>query len=78
MRLRIILFILLACWAVLLPAQQSDAVQRLQTFARNINSFSNLYPQEKVYLHFDNTGYYIGETMWFQSYVVSAQTLQPA
>ncbi len=26
--------------------------------------------QEKVYLHFDNTAYYLGETIWFKAYVV--------
>ena len=25
--------------------------------------------QERVYLHFDNTAYYLGETMWFKAYV---------
>lgn len=28
-------------------------------------------PQERVYLHFDNSGYYLGETMWFKAYCVS-------
>lgn len=28
--------------------------------------------QEKVYLHFDNTGYFMGEKMWFTAYVVRA------
>ncbi len=27
--------------------------------------------QERVYLHFDNTAYYLGETMWFKAYVTS-------
>ena len=27
-------------------------------------------PQERVYLHFDNSGYYLGETMWFKAYCV--------
>ncbi len=26
--------------------------------------------QEKVYLHFDNTAYFLGETIWFKAYVV--------
>lgn len=29
-----------------------------------------LPPQEKVYLHFDNTGYFLKETMWFNAYVL--------
>ena len=28
-------------------------------------------PQERVYLHFDNTAYYLGETMWFKAFVTS-------
>ena len=27
---------------------------------------SRALPQERVYLHFDNSGYYLGETMWFK------------
>ena len=36
----------------------------------NIGVFNRLFPQEKAYLHFDNTGYFRGETMWFSAYVV--------
>ncbi len=28
-------------------------------------------PEERVFLHFDNSGYYLGETMWFKAYVTS-------
>lgn len=68
------LFVLLLFSGVntMLLAQQDTATQRLLAFMKNIQAFSRLYPQEKVYLHFDNTGYYLGETMWFQSYVVTA------
>ena len=41
------------------------------------NRFGKYNPQEKVYLHFDNTGYYLGETMWFAAYVVTAPQLRP-
>jgi hypothetical protein len=30
-----------------------------------------------VYLHFDNTGYFLGETIWFKAYVVTAENLRP-
>ncbi|MBR5890523.1 MAG: hypothetical protein IKZ18_00640, partial [Bacteroidaceae bacterium] len=30
---------------------------------------NNLFPQERVYLQFDNTAYYLGETLWFKAYV---------
>ena len=32
---------------------------------------SRALPPERVYLHFDNTAYYLGETMWFKAYVTS-------
>ena len=48
----------------------NDAVMKLKNFVGNIGSFNRLFPQEKAYLHFDNTGYFRGETMWFSAYVV--------
>jgi len=74
---KLLLFLLLT-WGASLHAQHDTlAQQRLQAFVKNAQAFSFLYPQEKVYLHFDNTGYYVGEDMWFQAYVVGAQTLRP-
>lgn len=35
----------------------------------NVYKFNNNYPHEKVYLHFDNNGYFIGEKIWFKAYV---------
>ena len=37
-----------------------------------VAEFNHLYPQEKVYLHFDNTGYFKGETIWFKAYVTQS------
>lgn len=37
---------------------------------RTVNTFNRYFPQEKVYLHIDNTGYFIGETIWFKAYVL--------
>lgn len=51
-------------------AAEGDAAQRLRQFVNNIDAFNRLFPQEKVYLHFDNTAYFRGETMWFSAYVV--------
>lgn len=41
-------------------------------YAANIHQFNKECPQEKVYLQFDNTTYYVGETIWFKAYVVNA------
>ena len=42
----------------------------LQRYPSMIDAFNRAYPQEKAYLHFDNTGYFIGETVRFKAYVV--------
>ena len=58
----------------LLAAQKDirdgDVAVKLQQFVRNIDSFNYNFPQEKVYLHFDNTGYFQGENIWFKAYVM--------
>lgn len=54
---------------------QKNAVDSLMRFAGNIHQFNSIYPQEKVYLQFDNTSYYTGETIWFKAFVVNASNL---
>ena len=51
-----------------------EQIRYLYTHALRANRFNMLYPQEKVYLHFDNTSYFSGETMWFSANVVDATT----
>ena len=46
-----------------------EAMMRLRAFCQNINTFQRLFPQEKVYVQTDNTGYYQGETIWWKAYV---------
>lgn len=57
--------------------QEDSIINKLELFVNNIETFNRLYPQEKVYLHFDNTGYYLGETIWFKAYIVAASNLRP-
>ena len=45
-------------------------------FAQYMNqaqTFANNFPREKAYLHFDNTSYYVGDTIWFKAYVTLAE-----
>lgn len=53
-------------------AQQASS-KNLENFVKRADKFQTNNPQEKVYLHFDNTGYYQGDTIWFKAYVVSAE-----
>ena len=43
----------------------------LDTLAMRAIMVNQLFPQERVYLHFDNTAYYLGETIWFKAYTTS-------
>lgn len=72
---RITLFLLTALLAFTPCMSQSASVDSLMKFAGNIHQFNSLFPQEKVYLQFDNTSYYTGETIWFKAYVTNASTL---
>ena len=66
MKLRIINIFLLLCAFCGIRAQSP-----LDTLAMRAIMVNQLFPQERVYLHFDNTAYYLGETMWFKAYVTS-------
>ena len=64
MRLIIAFINLVFCACLTLQAQtpcDSAALRALQV--------GRVLPQEKVYLHFDNSSYYLGETIWFKAFV---------
>jgi len=69
-----ILLLLFSLIAHSLSAQDSTTISgRLMNFAKKAARFNLNFAQEKVYLHFDNTGYFLGETIWFKAYVVKAE-----
>ena len=72
---RLVLLLSAAFIAVSPCMGQSETVDSLMKFAGNIHQFNALFPQEKVYLQFDNTSYYTGETIWFKAFVTNASTL---
>jgi hypothetical protein len=59
-------------------SQQDVIKEKLLSFGEGIQAFNHLYPQEKVYLHFDNTGYLLGETIWFKAYLISTVQNKPS
>ena len=54
-------------------ADYAGIVQYLQ----KAMNFNTAIPQEKVYVHFDNTGYFENETMWFKAYVTRTDKMSP-
>lgn len=55
------------------PASTSDTPDtQLTKWVKNMRLFNYMFPQEKVYLHLDNTAYFQGETIWLKAYVLRA------
>lgn len=57
--------------------EKNEDVTRLLVYMKHAMLFNQSTPQEKTYLHFDNTGYFKGETMHFKAYVVRADNGKP-
>lgn len=57
-------------------AQSPDTI--FARYFRYAQNFADAYPREKVSLHFDNTSYYLGDTIWFKAYAVTAEQNLPA
>jgi len=54
-------------------AQSNDTiVRKLARYVSILDQFSQNLPQEKVYLHFDNSTYYQGDDIWFSCYLVAS------
>ena len=49
--------------------QTSVSANPMFAYIRKAMNFNKVVPQEKVYLHFDNMGYFENETLWFKAYV---------
>lgn len=55
-------------------AQNADSLaDKISTYAYSVDYFAKNLPQEKVYLHLDNTSYYHGDNIWFKAYIVSPE-----
>ncbi len=62
--------------ATVAVAQQTsntpDAISTLESTLRD-----NPQIQEKIYVHTDNSCYFLGDTLWYKAYVVRSDNLQP-
>ena len=63
---------------LLLTATALGAQSRLDTIAHRALQVGHVMQQERVFLHFDNTAYYLGETMWFKAYVSFGANNRPS
>ncbi len=54
---------------IFITFSSATAQSKLDSIAYRAMQVGQVMQQERVYLHFDNTSYYLGETMWFKAYV---------
>lgn len=73
----ILLFGVLSIFSVVAQENGNSELLGVVSYMKRAMNFAQAMPQEKVYLHFDNTGYFMGETIWFKGYVLRADTGKP-
>ena len=66
--------LLALCLPLLLYAQGTE----LDKFVSRQAAFGQTIPQEKVYIHMDNTCYFQGDTIWFTAYTQQTNTSKPS
>ena len=49
-------------------AAYQASLSPIARFSDRIERFGNAIPQEKVFIHMDNTCYFLGDTIWFAAY----------
>ncbi|MDE5551511.1 MAG: hypothetical protein K2I99_09230, partial [Bacteroidaceae bacterium] len=77
MKRQLLLFIFLLSAVAGGWAQDNSELIGVLSYMKRAMNFAQTMPQEKVYLHFDNTGYFKGETIWFKGYVIRADNGKP-
>lgn len=74
----ILLFLLLTLPSSSMSQIPYSIADKLLSYIEAVQNFGEALPQEKVYLHFDNTSYYQGDHIWFQCYVVASDMNLPS
>jgi len=72
----LILFITLFLCLPVFGQEIKSEIGKFSSVIQALDIFSKKIPQEKVYLHFDNTSYYQGDKIWFKCYIVTSERHQ--
>ncbi len=57
----------------------SDSIPKdMKTMMERLTAFGQRIPQEKVFVHMDNTCYFLGDTIWFSAYTRETATGKPS
>ena len=77
MKKRFLFFLFVGLWAVIVNGH-NDSLPALDKLADRLQRFGERIPQEKVFVHIDNTCYYLGDTIWFAAYTRQTNTDRPS
>ena len=72
----ILLLVMLAI-SCLVP-QDVCAQNKLQSMASRLKAFGEKLPQEQIFVHLDNSSYYLGDTIFYKAYVRRCDTGRPS
>lgn len=61
-------FLLFNCVVGLMAQMPQATPSTLDGWADRLTRFGNAVPQEKVFVHMDNTCYFLGDTIWYAAY----------
>lgn len=64
--------------SLLLATVTTMAQSKIDSIAYRALQVGKVMQQERVFLHFDNTAYYLGETIWFKAYVMFGTDDRPS
>ena len=74
-----LLTVLLCLTGAKLPlhASRPETQDSITAIADRLDRFCTHVPQEQVFVHMDNTCYFLGDTIYYKAYVVRADSLTP-
>ena len=68
----------ISIFTFLLPIFTFAQESAFEKFVSRQDAFGKTIPQEKVYVHLDNTCYFQGDTIWFTAYTRQTNTDRPS
>ena len=75
--MRNILILVLMAISCMIP-QNICAQSQLQSMATRLKAFGEKLPQEQIFVHLDNSSYYLGDTIFYKAYVRRCDTGRPS
>lgn len=78
MKHRFLLPIIACCMAICTSGQTATPPSTLEGWAERVQKFGKALPQEQVFVHMDNTCYYLGDTIFYKAYIRRTDTGAPS